>query len=178
MSDFLYSCYCYSCCFWVFVLLLDCCCFPPKLSFVVRTRAAMCWFFWIPFGYSPSANEGPSQVLKSWRQMQWCWKQKSRVVGSEHIHTLHVPHTHRHLNHYARATPYVYADTRVRVGKHRRYVQEWHLPGEGGGCIFIKGHFPSAHRTFSWTEGWREFLGLAGSYLASLEAVQNVPSPA
>lgn len=91
MSDFCYSCYCYSCCFWVFVLLLDCCCFPPKLSFIVRTRAAMCWFFWILFGYSPSANEGPSKVLKSWCQIQWCWKPKSRGVGREHIHTLHVP---------------------------------------------------------------------------------------
>lgn len=85
MSDSPISCYCYSCCFLVFVLLLDCCCFPPKLSFVVRTRAAMCWFFWILFGYYPSANEGPSKVPKSWCQLRLCWKQQSKVVHSTYI---------------------------------------------------------------------------------------------
>lgn len=153
MSDSPYSCYCYSCCVLVFVLLLDCCCFPPKLSFIVRTRAAMCWFFWILFGYHPSANEGPSRMLKSWCQIHFCGKQRSRAVHTERAYTHVCAHADIPLN------------TRVRHSlcqcEHRTCALERRPTGGCGGCTLIKSLFTSACRKFSLIKGWREFLDVA-----------------
>lgn len=161
MSDFLYSCHCYSCCFLLFVLLLDCCCFPPKLSFIVRTRAAMCWFFWILFGYCPSANEGPSKVLKSGCQNQLCRKQWRRVVHRQHVyirvHTL----TDIRIN-----TVRVQLPTFMQARTHSLQISNACLEAPLRtirGCVCIKGLFLSACRKFSGIKGWTEFLAFAGS---------------
>lgn len=159
MSDSPYSCYCYSCCFLVFVLLLDCCCFPPKLSFVVRTRAAMCWFFWILFGYYPSANEGPSKVPKSWCQLRLCWKQQSKVVHSTYVAI------------YVHTAIGIWVNTCVcnalRLHRYtctrRMCALELCPTRECGGCVFIKGLFTSACRKFSLIKRWRGFLDSAVS---------------